>query len=162
MHDHDGNSLPPPIPVYPHALPFWHSLLRCVTRSSPPSSLVPSRHEPTRRLDYLPVPPFLAAVGHNTISSTLNHKGVFSVYPSVARNILMRSSVRHYAQAVFSRSATMILDSSHRPSSRTPPSVLCKPLVVRPPNAPPCHQSKTRRFSDFVPSSLPLSHCVPS
>ena len=47
-------------------------------------------------------PPFLAAVGHSTVS-TPNTTGTLSVDPSVARNTL-RSSTKHWAQLFSGRS----------------------------------------------------------
>ena len=58
------------------------------------------------------LPPFLAAVGHNTVC-TPNNKGGLPVDPSVARSTL-RSSPRHWAQLFFWSAWSRILSNSFR------------------------------------------------
>ena len=67
-------------------------------------------------------PPFLAAVGHNTISTPIN-KGKLSVDPSVVRNTL-RSSTKRWASSFL---VGPVPDSPHQPSSQTSPDGIYDP-----------------------------------
>ena len=57
-------------------------------------------------------PPFLATVGHSTVS-TINTKGMLFVDPSVARNTL-KSSTRQLGPVLFWSAWSRILPTSHR------------------------------------------------
>ena len=77
----------------------WRPLLRGAASCSPASSLYhlamkQSASSTTPRYHF---PPFLAAVGHSSVSTPNTEEGELSVHPSVARNTL-RLSTRYWAR----------------------------------------------------------------